>query len=236
MSAAATTNHKSTQPSSSTSTALQFDQSVTAGNLIVACIGSYKSGGYVTYTAKEGASNTMTLAGQALTAGNPNSALQFYLKPATGGTTTITVTPSASAYNSLAILECSGIDASALDSHNELSDFNVNTAGGGTPSTTLVTVADNCLMVAIITHDGSAVTTTAANGWSIIEINDAATNQPYSVAWKLAGTAGTQTVAPFTLTATDSRHVWISVAAYKPAAGGGVPIVVLVWNLIKQGA
>ncbi len=188
-------------PASSTS--VSFTSPVTAGDLVVVAVGTWSVPSVSSFTVSDNKGNTYTQAVLDNT-GSTRTVAIYYAIVSTGGSSfQVTVTPSASAYTTIAINEYSGVGAIAVDTTG---------TGNGTsttPSAGSLVLSGSGELVAMMTAvDYGGITYTAGSGFSLGFTANNGTNESGAYENDLSG-SGTVT-ASLSLSANDN---WTAAAA-----------------------
>src|SRR5258706_29500 len=209
--------HRSKDAGTTTSASLAFNSNNTAGNWIGICIRAGRSGQLFSVTDSRG--NTYRPAVQFnVTVDTPNGDTLgiFYAENVAGGANTVTVSDTVSGTLRFAIVEYSGVALA-----NSLETTAVAQGNSASPSTMNTTTLANgdLLLGAIMT--GSPATFTAGSGFTIEESVPGVPNTKLIAEDQIQTTAGTISAGA----SLGFQDKWgASLAAFKPATGGGTGI------------
>src|SRR5712664_1843013 len=209
--------HVSKDAGSTTSSSLAFNSNNTAGNWIGVCIRAGKSGQLFSVTDSRG--NAYHQAIQFNVTIDPpggDTLGIFYAENVAGGANTVTVSDTVSGTLRFAILEYSGVALA-----NSLETTAVAQGNSASPSTMNTTTLANgdLLLGAIMT--GSPATFTAGSGFTIEESVPGVPNTKLIAEDQIQTTAGTISAGA----SLGFQDKWgASLAAFKPATGGGTGI------------
>jgi len=192
---------------SSTSLALAFSAAIQTGDLLVVCVSGF--GALTVASITDTLSNSWAFV-QGNDAGD-NAFVIGYAISNGNGTPTVTVTWNQSCAGWFMSVDAfRGVHATPLDV-----DGGVSNGTSTTPADSITTVAANALIVAAMTHNGSANESITENGaWTLIhDEENGASLQCGSHIYRLAGAAGA-----YTASWTISSHAWIAgTVSFKPA-------------------
>lgn len=195
---------------------LAFPADVTAGNLLVVGVATYNPGVTVAVTDSQGNTYTQAVGYATSTEAGGVRASQWYAIAGSTGPNTVTVSPSASAYSAIHLLERSGVDTA--------DPFNAGSTGTGTGTaadcgSVPVAQADSLVVVLVADNAGGSRTWTAGTGF------DLRTQQPNGSSFVASATEDDLSVGAAvngTITLSTSA-AWAAIgASYNPATGGGV--------------
>jgi len=192
-----------------------FTSNVTAGNAIVVCVSTYNSG-TLTVTVTDSLGNTYSQAGSYST-NVVNRVSIWYAVNITGGACTVTVTPSASAYMDICVIEYSGVKTSSPVSSTT---GTTGTSGTYAPGTlTVATAGSVAIGVAGVTANTNTFCGSGPSGLVAV-VSDL--NSPILVADSIAS-------ANINPTIVSSNQAWAAVGAVldptTPSGSGGGVVV-----------
>lgn len=193
-----------------------YTSSTTTGNNLIASVSCYKDGAATTFTVADNKGNgNFTSARRQTAASGPGNVVVegFYKENASGGSShSITATPNASAYVTIAIEEWSGLKTSTSEDVD-----NSGTGSSTTPSSGAASPTGTCVYIGAVTHDGATTTITpnTGGGWTQSYEAEDASNMPINAQY-IVGT-GSKT-ATWTLGA--SRAWTAIVMTFQEAAAG----------------
>jgi hypothetical protein len=191
---------------------LPFGGNVTAGNLIVVAGAVWQTSVPASISVSDSQATSYTVLD-----GTLGSTIRIFIAygiAGGSGANTVTVDPDGSAYISFGINEFSGVDSTPLDA-----DGGQSTASDSAPQDGITTVADNALIIGVVTQNSGSITITPDSGWTEIgESEDGSNTQPYNAMFQIVTSAGAYT-ASWTFAA---ARTWAArSASFEPATGGG---------------
>lgn len=190
---------------------------VGAGNTLISYASLYKSGGSATYTGVSGGGATWNNR-QATQQSEKYSSI-WEGQSSTGGSVTVTHTPSVSADLACVVAEFSGlVTTGAYDvSAEDTSGFGSDTAPNSTATAT--TAEGDELLVGIMTHNGATISATPGGSFTqLSDILSGASTAVCAAAYRIVSATGTYS-STWTLGA--SQRWCCAIATFKAAAGGG---------------
>lgn len=200
-----------------------FPADVTAGDLLLVCIGAWMGGtGFtslnVTDTLSTSYSVLIAPTGVVWAGGTGRGCIAYGIAPSSGPCT-VTVDPvengQGNSWINAVIDEFSGVNATPLDV-----DGGESTGSNTTPSDSLTTVTDNDLVVGVLVDVGSGGTITPDAAFTELDEDETGARQPYSAIFQIVGAAGSYS-PNWTLSVSQAWSVYT--AAFKPAAAPDVP-------------
>lgn len=205
---------------STAAVSVSFDSLPTVGNLVVCCVGMYRSdAGSFTYSDNQSGNTWAEARAQNNNTDSIRATIAYALVVGSSGTFTVTVDASTGtdSYKTVALVELSGNASSSVLGNVGGGSGNSGTASTGAVSTTV----DGEIVIACMTHAGSNRTITEGGGFTLIlEHEDGTTDMPISATYQ-TGATGSYT-ATWTFTSTG----WVAAAAcFKPAATTGQPTI-----------
>lgn len=189
---------------------------VASGNTLISYAALYKSGSSATYTGVSGGGATWANRKAEQQSEKYVSIWEGY--NSTGGSVTVTHTPSASSDLAIVLSEWSGlVNTGAYDvSASNNNGFSTDTSPDSTATTT--TAQADELLVGIMTHNGTTISVTP--GGSFTELDDVLTGASGAIcaaSYRIVSATGTYSS---TWTIGASQRWCCAIATFKAAAGG----------------